>query len=446
MKKKTIIASSLLILILFTLYTFEFHRYIAKKVLTTDLKNKIYSKVLGESEWNKIQELRKLNYNINILPKTNYEFVELKKVKLDIDLRTSTHGKGGIIKQRKFFLENIDNNFIISSFNGKMQIIESLKPFKVKKLENNLPNSEIYSVLDVSIINEYIYVSASSSSNELLEDNIKDKSVAYTKGRTCQFLNVFRAKFNTKSLNFKSIFEPNSCLKDIEGGRIHKYNHNGKEGFLLTTSARETKKTLGISVLAQDDSSPFGKVLFFPLNKIVEKKSEYMIASKGHRNPQGLLVYNETILSTEHGPKGGDEINQIKFGKNYGFPIVSVGDLYTFPNKKRPDYFFKKKHEPNNFQEPIFTFVPSVGIQQLISIPNSFSKYWQDNFFVSSLYGRSLFRLRFDKKFEKIIFAERLFIGERIRDIIYDKKNDVFLLALEESGSIGILKSPQSKN
>ena len=99
-----------------------------------------------------------------------------------------------------------------------------------------------------------------------------------------------------------------------------------------------------------------------------------------------------------------------------------------FPIKKTD--FFKKKHKPNSFQNN-FTFVPSVGIQQLISIPNSFSKYWQDNFFVSSLYGRSLFRLRFDKKFEKIIFAERLFIGERIRDIIYDKKNDVFLLALK---------------
>ena len=133
-----------------------------------------------------------------------------------------------------------------------------------------------------------------------------------------------------------------------------------------------------------------------------------------------FLVHEDIILETEHGPKGGDEINKIEVGKNYGFPNVSIGDIYSFPDKSRPDFLFKKNHSKNGFEEPIFTFVPSIGIQQIINIPNNFSKYWQDNFLITSLNGRSLYRVQFSNKFNKIIFTEKIYIGERIRDIVYD--------------------------
>ena len=50
----------------------------------------------------------------------------------------------------------------------------------------------------------------------------------------------------------------------------------------------------------------------------------------GHRNPQGLLVFDNIVLSTEHGPRGGDEINKIMFGKNYGWPISSYGKIWKY--------------------------------------------------------------------------------------------------------------------
>jgi len=209
------------------------------------------------------------------------------------------------------------------------------------------------------------------------------------------------------------------------------------EGLLVSMGASDKEKEL-----AQNDNSPYGKILFFDLNT-----KKHIIFSKGHRNPQGLLASKNVILSTEHGPYGGDEINKILFEKNYGFPIVSIGEPYEFKKiteLNRDNYKFKKNHKENYFHEPIFSFAQGIGISEIIEIPNTFSKYWIDNYFIASLNGRSLYRINFNEDFSKINYFEKIYIGERIRDIKYIPSKNLFLLALEETGSLGILKSPQS--
>ena len=69
-----------------------------------------------------------------------------------------------------------------------------------------------------------------------------------------------------------------------------------------------------------------------------------------------------------------------------------------------------------------------------------------NNYLVTSLNGRSIYRIEIDEQFNKILFVEKIYIGERIRDIKYSKKLNSFILALEDSGSLGILSSPQSKD
>ena len=69
------------------------------------------------------------------------------------------------------------------------------------------------------------------------------------------------------------------------------------------------------------------------------------------------------ILSTEHGPKGGDEINKIILGKNYGWPISSYGESYA-----NDDLKYHKSHIENKFEEPIFSFVPSIGISEIVPL------------------------------------------------------------------------------
>ena len=87
-------------------------------------------------------------------------------------------------------------------------------------------------------------------------------------------------------------------------------------------------------MLAQDKNSNFGKILEVnkdDLNNIIlnnETNLKVKIHSMGHRNPQGITKINDNIFSVEHGPLGGDELNKIINGKNYGWPIVSYGTKY----------------------------------------------------------------------------------------------------------------------
>ena len=129
-----------------------------------------------------------------------------------------------------------------------------------------------------------------------------------------------------------------------------------------------------------------------------------------------------------------------RIGKNYGWPISSYGEPYNFKYNDKSGYKFLKNHSKQNFQEPIYSFVPSIGISQIIKIPEDFSIFWSENFLVSSLNGRSLYRIKFNSNYEKIIYKEKIIIGERIRDIIYFEKQRLILMALEDTGSIGIIQ------
>ena len=78
-------------------------------------------------------------------------------------------------------------------------------------------------------------------------------------------------------------------------------------------------------------------------------------------------------------------------------------------------------------------------MSEIIKLPNSFSNQFIDNFIVSSLWDSSLYRIKFDKDFNKIIFIEKIFIGQRIRDLKYSDKIKAIVLALEEKGELGII-------
>ena len=70
---------------------------------------------------------------------------------------------------------------------------------------------------------------------------------------------------------------------------------------------------------------------------------------------------------------------------------------------------------------------------------NNFSDFWNDNFLISSLWGQSIYRTKFDDTFKKILFFEKIYIGQRIRDLKYHNKLNAILLVLEETGEIAII-------
>ena len=236
---------------------------------------------------------------------------------------------------------------------------------------------------------------------------------------------IARAKLNGDKLNFKNFFKYDYCGKWIQGGRMQKYEFNGEKGIIFSLADNVSDKP---TEEPQSDKSLLGKILFKSFNG-----KDAVIFSKGHRNPQGLLVLeNNIILSTEHGPKGGDEINLIKYGKNYGWPIASYGSKYLIKEN------YKFNHSKLSFEEPIYAFLPSIGISEIIKVSKRFENLWDGNFLIASLNKETLFRVMFDENFSKVILIEEIFIGQRIRDLkVYD---NILFLALEGKGELGILR------
>jgi glucose/arabinose dehydrogenase len=136
---------------------------------------------------------------------------------------------------------------------------------------------------------------------------------------------------------------------------------------------------------AQNPDSDFGKIL-----KIDLRTSTKSHVSIGHRNPQGLTITaSGAMYATEHGPQGGDELNLIVPGKNYGWPIETYGahyGKYDWPVQTR---------NAKAFERPVLAWVPSIGVSNLIELEN-FHPAWNGDLLVESLKAQSLFRLRRD--------------------------------------------------
>src|SRR5262249_18783515 len=136
------------------------------------------------------------------------------------------------------------------------------------------------------------------------------------------------------------------------------------------------------------------------------------IWSFGHRNPQGLALHPSTgrLWEQEHGPRGGDEINIIEKGKNYGWPVIGYGIDYSGAR------IHASTHK-EGMEQPIWYWVPSIAPSGMAFYTGNLFPAWGKSLFVGALSGEALVRLELDG--EKIIKEERLLEGlhERIREV-----------------------------
>lgn len=176
----------------------------------------------------------------------------------------------------------------------------------------------------------------------------------------------------------------------------------------------------------QDPLNSYGKIWSIDLNA-----GDTKIISLGHRNPQGLLIDDAgRIWATEHGPRGGDELNLINEGKNYGWPYVTYGTQYGdygWPNSSDEE---QGRHL--GYQSAAFAWIEAIAVSNLIQSTN-FHPAWEGDLIVSSLRARSLYRLRYEDG--RIIFADKITIGERIRDLV-KLADGTMILWTEESGIV----------
>ena len=360
----------------------------------------IYDKKFADKFYN--------SYNQKYLPETLFFNLDYKTVKLEF----LKQNKGSF--NYSFFMEVIEENKVLITDNyGNFNLLDGI--FKDNKIASNnvkniKSNLEVYKALDSFLFQNTLYVSYINNNNG------------------CVTFGIASAQFNTKYLDFKNFYTNADCRNDISGGKMQYYKFNNKEGLIFSLSAGIYNKPTGEE---QKDDSNFGKILFQDFNS-----SEPIIFSKGHRVNQGLITIDNIILATEHGPKGGDEINKIEYNQNYGWPISSYGVKYG-KNPNKPPYKFS--HNKFGFKEPLYNFITAIGISEIIKLPNDFSIFWQDNFIISSLNRGSLYRVKFDKNYTKLLFAEEIYIGKRIRDLKYIKDEKKIILAVESRGELAIL-------
>ncbi|MDC0216152.1 PQQ-dependent sugar dehydrogenase [Candidatus Pelagibacter sp.] len=355
------------------------------------------------------------DYNKLFLPKTQYAKVDFAKIELDF-IKPYENRYVGAFKLKTFYLDFYKDYVFVMPKNGTFyySLIDNLlkgnKNFQLIK-----SNIEVNNVLDLFIDEEKIYVSY------------------VKKEKDCKHLYLAKSEINLKELNFENIFSiTNDCRGIIQGGRIQKIIQEKDSYILLSTSADS------LQGLGQKDKKPqSNKSLYGKIISINEKDNSYNIFTKGHRNIIGLSAIQNTIIATENGPYGGDEINLIIKNKNYGWDIASYGKKYGYFNDNQGRY---KEHEELGFESPLFSFIPSLGISEIIKIDNNFDDDWRDNFLIGTLNHRHILRVKINLKHKKIDYYEDIYIGERIRDLKYFKKKSLIIMALEESGSIGILK------
>ena len=154
------------------------------------------------------------------------------------------------------------------------------------------------------------------------------------------------------------------------------------------------------------------------------------IFTYGHRNPQGIYhnSVDGQVYIVDHGPKGGDEINQLIAGKNYGWPVVTYGKDYN-------DEKVGVGSRYSDTEEPLHYWDPSVAPSSLLIYSGANYQNWKNSWFVTTLRERTLIRL---VKIENQLIEERLYQNEfgRIRKIEASPTGDLFLLTDGGEGNL----------
>tara|TARA_B100001146_G_C16192697_1_gene439977 strand:- start:1598 stop:2767 length:1170 start_codon:yes stop_codon:yes gene_type:complete len=320
------------------------------------------------------------------------------------------------------FLPN--QNLIVSDRNGNLWQVDYNKKKKTQIVGvPNVRNKGQGGLLDVQvhpdfINNHYIYLGFTS----------------YLKKRKNKtFTSIVRARLKNNSLiDQKIIYKADDIY--YSGVTVH-YGTRivfDKEGYLYFSIGDRGRRDQ-----AQLLDYPNGKIHrlhddgSIPTNNpfIQEKNAIKSIWTYGNRNPQGLAIHpvSSIIFETEHGPKGGDELNILSSGNNYGWPEITYGKNYSGTTITK--YTHKK-----GMEQPVIHWTPSIAVCGIDFYDGKLFKNWENNLLVSSLKFENLYRLEI--KDNKVTEQEIVYrAGSRIRDVETGPEGFIYL-ALEDPGRI----------
>jgi len=247
---------------------------------------------------------------------------------------------------------------------------------------------------------------------------------------------LVRGRFeNDRLTNVQQLFEATAQGRNHFSGKIA-FDKNGylflsagdrqvaPEGNLEAHPAQLLSNHQGKIIRLHDD----GRVpADNPFVKQAGAKPE--IWSYGHRNVQGLLVHPATgeLWADEHGPQGGDELNRIQAGRNYGWPVIGYGVNYT------TGLAIHAGTHKEGMEQPVNVWVPSIGISGLMVYTGDKFPQWRGNIFAGGMNGQQLSRLTLDG--QRVVSQELLVqrMG-RIRDVRQGPDGYIYLVTDDRDG------------
>jgi glucose/arabinose dehydrogenase len=210
-----------------------------------------------------------------------------------------------------------------------------------------------------------------------------------------------------------------------------------RDGRLFVTLGERQAKPF--SELAQDLTTHFGKVVRIERDGRVPADNPFVgragvlpeTWSLGHRNPQGAALHPLTgeLWLTEHGPRGGDEVNVARAGRNYGWPVITYGLAYSGAK-------IGEGARKTGLEQPLWYWLPSIAPSGLAFYTSERVSAWTGNLFAGALRGALVSRLVLDG--DRVIHEERLFEGlqARIRDVRQGPDGLLYLLTDAPAGRI----------
>ena len=238
---------------------------------------------------------------------------------------------------------------------------------------------------------------------------------------------------------WETLYETRPCLP-INSGRLSwvaigsggRMVPLGNSGILLTVGDHGFDGLTSPLPLAQLADNDYGKILEISLE--TGRAEPFTV---GHRNPQGLaLSPTGELWSTKHGPQGGDELNIVIAGENYGWPWQTYGTAsngLSWPLRDRG----AAEGAVDAPRGPEFAWVPSIGASNLIVLDGPQFPRWNGDLLVASLSGQSLHRLHLEDG--QVVLDERIRIGRRIRDLI--EEDDRILLFADDGALITLTRA-----
>jgi aldose sugar dehydrogenase len=269
------------------------------------------------------------------------------------------------------------------------------------------------------------------ASNRLLYLSYSKPGADDSQSRTA----LIRGRFeNDRLTGVEQLFEAVSRGRGHYSGKIA---FDGKGFLFLSLGDRQVPPEGNLEAHpAQDLSNHHGKIVRLHDDGRVPSDNPFVnragarpeIWSYGHRNVQGLAIHPATgeLWANEHGPQGGDEVNRIEPGKNYGWPVIGYGVNY------QTGLAIHTGTHRQGMEQPTHIWIPSIGISGLMFYTGDRFPQWKNNLFAGGMAGQQLARLTLNGQ----RFAEETLVPQmgRIRDIRQGPDGFIYLVTDDRDG------------